>query len=107
MIQLPDSLDFQAINILLEAFRGKNNDVEEIAVASWNIAGYGLHLGLPVFKQPVSNPLKQGKTPKEKEIINEIEAFLTDPSDPEMKRGVLSSAAIMFLIKLAVKYLLA
>lgn len=107
MMQLPESLDFQAVNILLEAFRGKNNDVEEIAVASWNIAGYGIHLGLPVFKQPVSNPLKQGKAPKEKEIINEIEALLTDPSDPEMKKGVLSSAAIMFLIKLAVKYLLA
>jgi hypothetical protein len=107
MIQLPESLDFQAVNILLEAFRGKNNDVEEIAVASWNIAGYGIHLGLPVFKQPVQNPLIQGKVSTNKEVIDEIEEFLTNPSDPELKKGVLSSAAIMFLIKLAVKYLLA
>lgn len=106
-MQLPESLDFQAVNILLEAFRGKNNDVEEIAVASWNIAGYGIHLGLPVFKQPVSNPLIQGKVSNDEKVIDEIEAFLTDPSDPELKKGVLSQAAIMFLIKLAVKYLLA
>jgi hypothetical protein len=46
MIQLPESLDFQAVNILLEAFRGKNNDLTEISVASWNIAGYGLYVGL-------------------------------------------------------------
>jgi hypothetical protein len=104
MIQLPDSLDYQAISILLEAFRGKNNDLTEISVASWNIAGYGLYVGLPVFVSPVQNPLKQGKVPKEKDIINEIEEFLTNP---ELKKGVLSSAAIMFLIKLAVKYLLA
>tara|TARA_R110000868_G_scaffold84409_1_gene237998 strand:- start:2007 stop:2318 length:312 start_codon:yes stop_codon:yes gene_type:complete len=103
MIQLPDSLDYQAITILLEAFRGKNNDVEEIAVASWNIAGYGLHLGLPVFIRQVSNPLNQGNS-EETKIVDEIEGFL---ADPELKKGVLSSAAIMFLIKLAVKYLLA
>lgn len=103
MMQLPESLDFQAVNILLEAFRGKNNDLEEIAVASWNIAGYGIHLGLPVFVRPVANPLKQGKAPKEKEIVKEIEDFL---ADSELKKGVLSQAAIMFLIKLAVRYLL-
>lgn len=103
MIQLPDSLDYQAVSILLDAFRGKNNDVEEIAVASWNMAGYGLHLGLPVFVKPVSNPIKQGNYFNEEEIINEIDAFL---ADSELKKGVLSSAAMMFLIKLAIKYLL-
>jgi hypothetical protein len=106
MIQLPDSLDYQAVTILLDAFRGKNNDAEEIAVASWNMAGYGLHLGLPIFVRQVSNPLNKVNS-KETEIVNEIEEFLTNPSDSELKKGVLSQAAIMFLIKLAVKYLLA
>jgi hypothetical protein len=67
------------------------------------MAGYGLHLGLPIFVRQVSNPLNQVNS-KETEIVNEIEGFL---ADPELKKGVLSQAAIMFLIKLAVKYLLA
>ncbi len=107
MIQLPETLDFQAVNILLEAFRGKNKDFTEIAVASWNIVGYGLHVGLPVFVTPMQNPMTEIMLPKEEDLVEEIELFLLEETDPELKKGVLSSYAIMFLIKLAVKYLLA
>jgi len=100
MIQLPETLPYDAVSILLAAYKDKNRDWTEIAVASWNVIGYGLHLGLP---RVVSNPIMQIS---DEACVSEIESFLVDADNPELKRGILTEAAIAFLIKLAIKYLL-
>jgi hypothetical protein len=103
MIQLPESLDFQAVNILLEKFRGVGeHDLPEVVTASWNIAGYCLHMGIPLVHQ--ENPMM---VVSDEACVDELEGIISDPNIDSIKKGILSSAAIMFLLKLALKYILA
>lgn len=101
MQQLPDSLDFQAANILLETFKGNNTDVPEIVTAAWNVSGWCLHLGLPLISK--DNVMLEIN---DQDCMTEIEGLISDPEVSEIKKGVLSTAAIMFLLKIALKYIL-
>jgi hypothetical protein len=102
MLQLPETIDFQAVNILLEKFRGVgDHDLPEVVTASWNIAGTALHMGLPLVVR--ENPMM---VVSDKACIDEIEGVISDPDIDSIKKGILTEAAIAFLIKLAIKYLL-
>ena len=102
MIQLPESLDFQAVNILLEKFRGVGeHDLPEVVTASWNVAGYCLHMGIPLVHQ--DNPMM---VISEEKIVDELEGVISDPDVESIKKGILSEAALMFLLKLALKYIM-
>lgn len=102
MQQLPENLDFQAANILLEAFKGNNTDLPEIVTAGWNVAGWCLHLGLPLVVR--DNPMMGAVS--DDDLVTEIEGLISDPQVDHISKGVLSSAAIAFLLRIALKYIL-
>ena len=101
MVEFPKSLPQDAVLLFLDKVRGKPVDLPVLAKAAWNLAGFGLNLGLPEV-------LPVGATAGEELTEEAALVYILDHAqDPGVLKqaGPLAMLALSVALKLAVKFL--